>query len=81
MKKWILLRNGADYDTLSRELNIDPVAVRIMVNRGITELSDMRKYLSTDISETFAYDGLPNLDLALEKIKEAKEKGLKTLWT
>lgn len=79
MKKWILLRNGADYDTLSRELNIDPVAVRIMVNRGITELSDMRKYLSTDISETFAYDGLPNLDLALEKIKEAKEKGLKSL--
>ena len=79
MKNWILLRNGADYGTLSRELNIDPVAVRVMVNRGITDISDMRQYLSTDISASSEYEGLPNLDIAIKKIKEAKDKGLKSL--
>jgi len=79
MKNWILLRKSADYAGLSRELNIDPVAVRIMVNRGITEASDMRKYLSSDISESFSYKGLANIEKAVNNIKEAKEKNLKTL--
>jgi single-stranded-DNA-specific exonuclease len=79
MKNWILLRKSADYAGLSKELNIDPVAVRIMVNRGITELEDMKRFLSSDISESFSYKGLPNIDKAVAKIKEVKEKNLKTL--
>ena len=79
MKNWILLRKSADYAGLSKELNIDPVAVRIMVNRGLTDLEDMKKFLSSDISESFSYKGLPNIEKAVEKIKEAKEKNLKTL--
>ena len=79
MKNWILLRKSADYAGLSRELNIDPVAVRIMVNRGITDIEGMRKYLSSDTAESFSYKGLPNIEKAVEKIKEAKEKNLKTL--
>ena len=77
MKKWILLRKAADYDSLSKELNIDPVAVRIMVNRGLTDAEDMKKFLSTDISDCFSYKGLPNLEEAINKIKEAKSKNLK----
>ena len=53
MKNWILLRKSADYAGLSKELNIDPVAVRIMVNRGLTDLEDMKRFLSSDISESF----------------------------
>ena len=77
MKKWILLRKAADYDSLSKELNIDPVAVRIMVNRGLTDAEDMKKFLSTDISDCFSYKGLPNLEEAINNINEAKSKNLK----
>ena len=79
MKNWILLRKSADYAGLSKELNIDPVAVRIMVNRGLTNVEEMKRFLSSDISESFSYKGLPNIEKAVEKIKEAKEKNLKTL--
>ena len=79
MKNWILLRKSADYAALSRELNIDPVAVRIMVNRGITDLEDMKAFLSSDISKSFSYRGLPNIDKAVSKIREAKDKHFKTL--
>ena len=79
MKNWILLRKSADYATLSRELNIDPVAVRIMVNRGLTDLEDMKRFLSSDISKSFSYRGLPNIDKAVSKIREAKDEHLKTL--
>ena len=79
MKNWILLRKSADYAGLSKELNIDPVAVRIMVNRGLTDVEDMKRFLSSDISKSFSYKGLPNLEKAVAKIKEAKEKNLKTL--
>ncbi|MBP5530205.1 MAG: single-stranded-DNA-specific exonuclease RecJ [Lachnospiraceae bacterium] len=79
MKNWILLRKSADYAGLSKELNIDPVAVRVMVNRGLTDIEDMKKFLSSDISESFSHKGLPNIDKAVSKIKEAKEKNLKTL--
>ncbi|MBR6383762.1 MAG: single-stranded-DNA-specific exonuclease RecJ, partial [Lachnospiraceae bacterium] len=79
MKNWILLRKSADYAGLSKELNIDPVAVRIMVNRGLTDVEDMKRFLSSDISKSFSYKGLPNIEKAVAKIKEAKEKNLKTL--
>ena len=77
MKNWILVRKAADYEYLSKELNIDPVAVRIMVNRGITELEDMKRFLDTDISDCFSYEGLPNIKEAVLKIKEAADKKLK----
>ncbi len=77
MKNWILLRKAADYESLSKELDIDPVAVRIMVNRGITDVEEMKRFLDTDISESFSYKGLPNIEEAINKIKEAKEKNLR----
>ncbi len=77
MKNWILRRNAADYAYLSEELNIDPVAVRIMINRGITDLESMREFLSDDISDCFNYKGLPNIQKGLDIIKEAKADNLK----
>lgn len=76
MKQWILSRKGADYEYLSKELNIDPVAVRILLNRGITELDKMREFLSDDISASFGYKGLPNLDKAVETIEFARANNL-----
>lgn len=76
MKRWILTRNGADYENLSRELNIDPVAVRILVNRGITDKDSMRDFLSDNMDKVFEFEGLPNLCKALDTIKYARDNNL-----
>ena len=77
MKNWILLRKTADYKGISEELGIDPVAVRIMVNRGLTETEEMRDFLDEDSSSCLEYKGLPNIDKAIAAIQKAKELNLK----
>lgn len=78
MKQWILLRRSADYKTLSEKLKVDPVVVRIMVNRGFDTLEKMEDYLSEGIEESFSYKGLPDLDKAIDTLKYAREHHLKT---
>lgn len=77
MKNWVLSRKSADFNYLAKELNIDPVAVRIMVNRGMNTLEEMKDFLNEDISECFCYEGLPYIEEAVDTIKKAKEEGLK----
>ena len=77
MKQWILLRRSADYKTISETLGVDPVVVRIMVNRGFDTLEKMRDYLADGIEDSFSYEGLPDLDKAIDTITFAKENNLK----
>lgn len=77
MKQWILLGCKGNFAEEAKELNIDPVCVRIMGNRGMTTLKEMKEFLETDISKCSSYDGLPDIDKAVKTIKDAKEKGLK----
>ena len=44
MAQWRLVRNGADYEALSKEYGLDPVILRIMRNRGITEAEQINEY-------------------------------------
>ena len=77
MKQWILLRRSADYKTLSEKLGVDPVVVRIMVNRGFDTLEKMEDYLSEGIEDSFSHKGLPDLDKAIDTLKYAKDNNLK----
>lgn len=43
-KKFLEKRIGADFNRIAEELNVDPLIVRIMVNRGVAE-EDMQTYL------------------------------------
>ena len=45
MAEWRLIRQGADYEALSREYGVNPVVLRIMRNRGITEAEQIEEYL------------------------------------
>lgn len=44
-ERWILETKKADFDGLSRELGMSSVAVRCMVNRGLTTREEMHHYL------------------------------------
>ncbi len=43
-KKYLEKRIGADFNRIAEELNVDPLIVRLMVNRGVAE-EDMQTYL------------------------------------
>ncbi len=77
MKQWLLTQNKEDYAYFATKLNIDKVAVKCMMNRGISTLDSMKSFLEADITGVFDYEGLPMISEALECINKAKELNLK----
>ena len=77
MSKWILQRKSADYATLSRKLNVDPVIVRLMVNRGLTTYEEMEEYLHPTLNNLPDPHLFADMDLACELLMEAIDEGTK----
>ncbi len=75
-EKWMIVRKGADYQTLSGNLRVDPVLVRIMRNRGLSTEEEMRDYLEGGIESLHDPHLLKDMDLAADilsrKIREQK---------
>lgn len=46
MAKWVLLRKGADYDGLSKRFGIDPLILRLLVNRGVDTEDKIDDYIN-----------------------------------
>ena len=77
MSKWILQRKSADYATLSRKLNVDPVIVRLMVNRGLSTYEEMEEYLHPTLNNLPDPHLFADMDLACELLMEAIDEGTK----
>ena len=74
MKKWMLKRIQADFQTLADEFQLDPVVIRVLVNRGYDSADKIREFLNTDISLYDRADGLPDLDAAIASLKRFREE-------
>ena len=76
-EKWVLVRKGADFKALGEELDVDPVLVRILRNRGMHTAGEMRAFLYG--GKELLHD--PHLlrdadraaELLLKKIREKKK--------
>lgn len=77
MKKWILKRIQADYAALSQEFELDPVVIRVLVNRGYDTSEKIREFLNVDNAQFGNSEGLPDLDKALDALKKFKEENKK----
>ncbi len=66
-EKWIVKRKGADYKSLSERYGVDPVIIRLMLNRGIDE-AHMEEYLHPSISQLHDPHQLKDADKAAEMI-------------
>lgn len=51
MEKWVLENKRGDFYGLAEALGVDPLIVRLMINRGITGEAEMRSYLFGTIDE------------------------------
>ncbi|MBR4707864.1 MAG: single-stranded-DNA-specific exonuclease RecJ [Pseudobutyrivibrio sp.] len=77
MSKWMLQRKAADYAGLSAKLGVDPVIVRLMVNRGLNTYDQMQEYLHPSL-DTFPDPHLfADMDNACELLMEAIDAGVK----
>lgn len=50
-KKWMVKAKSGDFAMLSKELHIDQVTARLLVNRNMTTLEQMRQYLYGDVTQ------------------------------
>ena len=44
-QKWVVAAKRADFQEIGKKFQIDPVIARIIRNRGLTELSQIDRYL------------------------------------
>jgi single-stranded-DNA-specific exonuclease len=77
MSRWILQRKAADYAGLSQKLNVDPVIVRLMVNRGLKTYEEMKKYLHPTLNNFPDPHLFADMDNACELLLEAIDEGVK----
>ena len=77
MSKWILQRKAADYATLSSRLKVDPVIVRLMVNRGLRTYEEMEEYLHPTLNNLPDPHLFADMDEACELLMEAIDEGIK----
>ena len=77
MSKWMMKRIGADYGTLSKKLGVDPVLVRLMVNRGLSTLEEMEEYLHPTLNNFPDPHLFADMDNACELLMEAIDEGVR----
>ena len=77
MSKWILQRKAADYATLSSKLKVDPVIVRLMVNRGLHTYEEMEEYLHPTLDNLPDPHLFADMDKACELLLDAIDEGIK----
>ncbi len=77
MSKWILQRKAADYKMLSEKLGVDPVLVRLMVNRGLATYEEMDEYLHPSLNCCGDPHLFADMDEACELLMYAIDAGEK----
>lgn len=76
-EKWVLTRKGADYRYLAQRLQVDPVIVRIMVNRGLRSEEEMHAYLYGGKESLHDPHLLKDMDLACDILQQKIAAGKK----
>ena len=75
------MNKKADFKTLGAALGVDQVVVRLMVNRGLTTLEEMKEYLHPTLDSFFNPHLLKDMDKACELIMDAidEEKNIRVV--
>lgn len=79
--KWVVQPEPSSiiYRKLSEDLNIPPVASRILASRGITDSLKAERFLKPSLSNLFDPFLLSNMDKAVERVVQALKKNEKIM--
>lgn len=73
-EKWILETKKADFNAIAKQYHINPILARIMVNRGISEEEQIRKYLFGNYEDMHSPRLMKDLCKAVQMLTEAIHK-------
>lgn len=76
-EKWIVQTKKGDFNGLAGELGVSPLVVRCMMNRGLTDRDEMRRYLYGTLEDLHDPFLMKDMQVAVALVKEAKEKSRK----
>jgi single-stranded-DNA-specific exonuclease len=79
-KKWVYLDKNTDeniVDAYGKLLGIPPLVARVLVNRGIKDAAEAKKFIEKSKSSLYSPFLLNDMDKAVERINNAIEKGEK----
>jgi len=70
-EKWIVTNKKENFENLSKNIKENPLALRILANRGISTAEEAKKFLSSDINDF--HDGflLKDMEKGVDIIKKA----------
>ena len=74
-EKWILEMKKGDFAGIAKELGVSPLLVRCMLNRGLADKEQMRKYLEGTLADLHNPFQMKDMEQAVELLCEAREKG------
>lgn len=75
MEKWILEAKRGDFNGTAEKYGISPVLARIMVNRGVSEDEQIRRYLKGTLEDLYEPGLLFGMDKAVALLVEHIDKG------
>ena len=75
-QKWILLDDHPDEDVrrLATELNMPPVLVKVLFNRGVRSYDEAKRFFRPELSSLNDPFDLPQMDVAASRLLEAVRK-------
>lgn len=75
MERWMIEAKRADFSGIAKKYGISPVLARIMVNRGVREEEQIRKYLHGTVEDLYEPTLLYGMDQAIALLKGAIDRG------
>ncbi len=79
-KRWVYPKEEADkimIEVFCELLRISPLVARVLINRGMTDTGDAKKFIEKSVSSLYSPYLLTDMDKAVKRIEEAIEKGEK----
>lgn len=79
-KRWFYLDQDTDENMVyaySKLLGISPLVAKVLINRGITDAGDAKRFIERDISSLHSPFLINDMDKAVERINSAIENGEK----
>ena len=77
MEKWVVMAKKADFQEIGRTFGIDPVIARLIRNRDVEGMDNIRSYLYGTMEEIPSPWLLKDIDTAVEILKQKIDSGEK----
>ena len=77
MEEWRVHSKKADFNAISEKFLIDPVIARVIRNRDVVSETEIDRYLNGTITDLYSPHLMKDMDLGVELIRTAVEKGQK----